>query len=224
MNSKIQMAAGNSNSNKKIFLMAAAIGLAGLAGQAQTPFLPNHLAVLRAGDGEVKLHAKQSPVFIDEFVPGIFNSAPVMTVSIPTNGPQTIFFNGHAATEGMLALSSDGKLLSFAGYGGVNLLQDSGTPSLLDIGRAFCIVGAAGRTHTIIYEQYGGSAKMNPRGVVTDGANHFWSCGNARIGHVDFVHGGAGFAPGENHWWLLVYDAGRAGCDIFKYATGNFFV
>jgi hypothetical protein len=69
--------------------------------------------------------------------------------------------------------------LTFAGYGGVNLLQESGTPSMLDIGRAFCTVDAAGRTHTIIYEQYGGAAKMNPRGVVTDGRNHFWSCGNS---------------------------------------------
>jgi hypothetical protein len=162
---------------KKFVLAAAVIGLAGLAAQAQ--FLPRHLAVLRAGDGTVKLHLKQSPIFIDEFLAGTYNDAPVMSVAIPTNGPQTIFFNGHAATEGMLSLSADGKLLAFAGYGGVNLLQDTGTPSSLDIGRAFCTVDAAGKTRTKVYEQYGGTEKMNPRGVVTDGSNHFWSCGNS---------------------------------------------
>jgi hypothetical protein len=165
---------------KKIFVLATVIGLAALVGRAQSAsFQAGHLAVLRAGDGTVSLHLKQSPVFIDEFAPGAFNSAPLTSVAIATNGPDTIFFNGHAATEGMLNRSEDGKLLTFAGYGGVNLLQQSGTPSMLDIGRAFCTVDTAGKAHTIIYDNYAGAAKMNPRGVVTDGANHFWSCGNS---------------------------------------------
>ncbi len=164
----------------KMLLLAATIGLAALTGHAQSSsFLPKHLAVLRAGDGTVKLHLKQSPTFVDEFATGAFNAAPLMSVAVPTKGPDTMFFNGHASTEGMMSLSSDGKLLSFAGYGGVDLLQEAGTPSLLDIGRAFCTVDASGKSHTIIYEQYGGAAKMNPRGAVTDGSNHFWSCGNA---------------------------------------------
>ncbi|HEX3627475.1 MAG TPA: hypothetical protein VH280_18875 [Verrucomicrobiae bacterium] len=177
---------------KKIILLAAAIPLAACvaAGQSST-FLPKHLAVLRAGDGAVKLHLKQSPVFVDEFAPESFNQAPVMTVAIPTNGADTIFFNGHAATEGMLSRSADGRFVTFAGYGGVNLLAQSGTPSLLDIGRAFCAVDAAGKERTIIYEQYGGTQKMNPRGAVTDGANHFWSCGNAS-GTAYYDAGGSG--------------------------------
>jgi hypothetical protein len=166
---------------KIAILVAAVIGLAASAAQAQsgTAFAPKHLAVLRAGDGALSLRLKQSPAFIDEFATGSFNSGPVMSVAIPTNGPDTLFFNGHAATEGMLNLSSDGKWLTFAGYGGVDLLEKSGTPSLLDIGRGFCAVDAAGKTHTTIFEQYSGAEKMNPRGVVTDGANHFWTCGNA---------------------------------------------
>lgn len=162
---------------KTIILVAMVAGLAE-AGFAQTGFLPKHLAVLRAGDGAVKLRLKQSPVFIDEFAPGTFNAQPVLSVAIPTNGPDSIFFNGHAATEGMLSRSPDGHYLAFAGYGG-NLLAESGTPSLLDIGRGLCTVDAAGKSHTIIYEEYGGTAKMNPRGAVTDGQNHFWTCGNA---------------------------------------------
>jgi hypothetical protein len=162
---------------KKIILLAAVAGLAG-TGFGQTAFLPKHLAVLRAGDGAISLHLKQSPAFVDEFAPGTFNDKPEMTVAIPTNGTDSLFFNGHAATEGMLSRSADGHLLTFAGYGG-NLLAQSGTPSLLDIGRGLCTVDAAGKSHTIIYEEYGGTAKMNPRGAVTDGQNHFWTCGNA---------------------------------------------
>lgn len=165
---------------KKIILLGAAMALAGFtAGAQSSSFLPKHLAVLRAGNGQIRLHLKQSPIFVDEFATDGFNNAPVMTIAIPTNGPDAIFFNGHAATEGMLSLSADSRLLTFAGYGGVDLLAQSGTPSLLDIGRAFCTVDAEGKTHTIIYEQHGGTEKMNPRGAVTDGASHFWTCGNA---------------------------------------------
>lgn len=163
---------------KKIILMAAGVALAGLTAGAQEKFLPNHLAVLRAGDGVLDLKLKQSPAFIDEFATDGFNAAPLLTVKIPTNGPDTLFFNGHAATEGMLTRSADGRLLAFAGYGGVNLLEMSGTPSVLNIKRGFCTVDAAGKIQTAIYGKQG-DEKMNPRGIVTDGTNNFWGCGNA---------------------------------------------
>jgi hypothetical protein len=177
---------------KKKLLTAAVLTLTGLLADAQSSsFLPKHLAVLRAGDGVLDLHLKQSPAFIDQFAPGSFNVAPSFTVSIPTNGPETLFFNGHAATEGVLTRSADHRLLTVAGYGGVNLLQNSGTPSLLDIARVFCTVDAAGKTHTMVYRKTSGVEKMNPRGVVTDGTNHFWGCGNA-LGTVYYQPGGSG--------------------------------
>jgi hypothetical protein len=138
-----------------------------------------HLAVLRAGDGQLDLKLRQSPVFIDEFAPGSFNQAPISSIAIPTNGPNTLFFNGHAATEGILARSLDHHLLTIAGYGGVNLLQSNGTPSVLNIGRGLCTVDSAGTIHTRVYQNLGQNEKMNPRGVVTDGTNNFWGCGNA---------------------------------------------
>jgi hypothetical protein len=149
------------------------------AGAQQTGFLPGHLAALRAGDGELDLHLKQSPIFIDQFDEDGGNQTPSFTVAIPTNGPDTLFFNGHAATEGNLSRSADHKLLGFAGYTGVNLLQMKGAPSLLDIKRAFCTVDPAGAIHTTVYKGLGAVEKMNPRGVVTDGSNNFWGCGNA---------------------------------------------
>jgi hypothetical protein len=167
---------------KMPLLLSSVLGLCCLAANGQTlRFHPGHLAVLRAGDGVISLQSKQSPVFIDAFDPARFNDSPLATVPIPTNGPDTLFFNGHAATEGNLARSANRAFLSFAGYGGVNLLQSNGTPSLLDIGRGFCTIDAAGTIHTTIYKSHGfGPEKMNPRGVVTDGTNSFWGCGNAR--------------------------------------------
>lgn len=164
----------------KALSTAIAIALGAFFAQAQdAKFLPKHLAVLRAGDGTLDLHLKQSPIFIDQFdVEGV-NQTPSFTVAIPTNGPETLFFNGHAATEGNLTRSADHKLLGFAGYSGVNLLQLKGAPSLLDIKRAFCTVDASGTIHTTVYKGLGGVEKMNPRGVVTDGSNNFWGCGNA---------------------------------------------
>jgi len=147
---------------------------------AQSPqFVPGQLAVLRVGDGLIEPRLKQSPLFIDQFDPKSFNAAPSFTVAIPTNGAATIFFNSHAATEGGLTRSADHRLLAFAGYGGVNLLEKPGTPSLLDIQRGFCTVDAAGAVHTYLYQAHDAAEKVNPRGVATDGTNHFWGCGNA---------------------------------------------
>ena len=166
------------NMLKNVILTATVLAMASLTAQAQ--FLPKHLAVLRAGDGMLDLALKQSPIFIDQYTPGTLNSAPSFTVNIPTNGPNTLFFNGHAATEGILTLSADRQLLAFAGYGGVDLLATQGTPSLLDFKRGFCTIDASGKVSTVFYRQHGGDdEKMNPRGVVTDGKNNFWGCGNA---------------------------------------------
>ena len=150
------------------------------AARAQTAaFLPDHLAVLRAGDGALNLRLKQAPLFVDQFDPSGFNAAPSFTLPIPTNGANSIFFNSHAATEGLLTRSADRRLLAFAGYGGVNLLEKPGTPSLMDLQRGCCTVDAAGTVHTYLYSAHDSAEKVNPRGVATDGTNGFWGCGNA---------------------------------------------
>jgi hypothetical protein len=165
---------------KNILPATAAFAAIAVTIQAQnTQFLAGHLAVLRAGDGLVKLHLKQAPIFVDQFDPNGFNAAPSLTVPIATNGPNAFFFNSHAVTEGVLSRSADRRLLAFAGYGGVNLLQKPGTPSLLDIQRGFCTVDAAGAVQTFLYQPHDSSEKVNPRGVATDGTNNFWGCGNA---------------------------------------------
>jgi hypothetical protein len=165
---------------KMVLTVLMAGGVAGLIQAQSTQFQPGHLAVLRAGDGVVKQHLKQAPIFIDQFDPHGYSDAPSFSVAIPTNGSSAFFFNSHAATEGVLSRSADHRLLVFAGYGGVNLLAKPGVPSLLDIDRGFCTVDAAGKIQTLLYKPEASSEKFNPRGGATDGENNFWGCGNAR--------------------------------------------
>jgi hypothetical protein len=165
---------------KKVMLTGAAALLLALAAEADgVHLLPGQLAVLRAGDGVVSLKLKQSPIFVDQFDPNAVNTGPTASAQIPTNGPNSFFFNGHAATEGILTRSADHKLLAFAGYGGVDLLQVSGTASKLGIKRGICTVDSSGVVHSFLYKSDTTDAKVNPRGAVTDGTNSFWGCGNA---------------------------------------------
>lgn len=173
----------NAAMNKKrkaLFAMLVAIVTSTVAQSQTSPFQPGQLAVLRAGDGLVKQHLKQAPIFIDQFDPKTFSDAPSFSVAIPTNGVNSFFFNSHAATEGVLSRSADHRFLVFAGYGGVNLLEKPGVPSLLDIDRGFCTVDAAGKIQTLLYKPAGSTAKINPRGAASDGKNNFWGCGNAQ--------------------------------------------
>jgi hypothetical protein len=158
-------------------LVAACV--ANLAHAEAPHFQPGKLAVLRAGDGQIPQHLKQAPIFIDQFDPTSFNAAPSLSVAVPTNGADAFFFNSHAATEGVLTRSEDGRKLVFAGYGGVNLLEKPGVPSLLEIPRGFCTVDAAGTVQTLLYHPDASSEKINPRGAVSDGEKQFWGCGNA---------------------------------------------
>lgn len=164
---------------KRTFLVLLMAAAAGAAGGQTTHFEPGQLAVLRAGDGRVKQHLKQAPIFVDAFDPGKFNEAPACTVAIPTNGANSFFFNSHAATEGGLSRSADHRFLVFAGYGGVNLLEKPGVPSLLDIQRGFCTVDAAGAIRALFYKPVESSEKINPRGAASDAGTNFWGCGNA---------------------------------------------
>jgi hypothetical protein len=165
---------------KRANLVAAILAAISGSARAQgTALLPGHLAVLRAGDGVVSLHLKQSPIFVDQFDADRFNAGPSATVRVATNGAEAFYFNGHAATEGILTRSADHRMLVFAGYGGIGLLTMPGTPSQLPIQRGFCTVDAAGTTHTFLYHLVDVTQKINPRGAATDGKNNFWDCGNS---------------------------------------------
>jgi hypothetical protein len=160
-------------------ILASGVSMFLALAAAQTPrFQPGQLAVLRAGDGKLGLKLKQAPIFVDQFDPSILNASPSLSVAIPTNGLNALFFNGQAATEGNLTRSDDRTALSFAGYGGANLLAQSGAPSGLSINRGFCAIDAF-TNYVLVYNGSNWYAGTNPRGVAGDGTNNFWGAGGA---------------------------------------------
>ncbi len=168
----------------------AAIALAGtfpgqVAGQS-AGFQPGQLVVLRVGDGGSEggasdLRSRQTPVFIDQFDPSAASqSRPSFSVALPCKGTNALWMNGNAGTEGGLARSADHCLLTLTGYCG-DILSSPGTPSRLPYERGICVVEPSGATRLAYrgnkwYGLYGD--KTNPRGVVSDGTNNFWGCGN----------------------------------------------
>jgi hypothetical protein len=183
--------------------LTLAVGMAGLiVGTAHAQFSPRKLAVLRAGDNGTSgasdiLNAHQAPTFVDEYdpvtkiaIPGtdMGTNGPVFSVAIPTNDPAVappyaaLWFNGHAGTEGYLALSGDASTLAFSGYGG-NILAVPGTPSGLNIPRGICVIDVMGNSY-IPYEGnawygLGAGTQTNPRGAVSDnGTNNFFGSGS----------------------------------------------
>jgi hypothetical protein len=158
-------------------VIAVLLGMWSVLAQNQS-FTPGQLAVLRAGDGAINLRLKQAPIFVDQFDPMRFNEAASLTVAIPTNGPNALFFNGHAATEGNLTRSADRRLLVLAGYAGVDLLQHKGVPSQLSIPRGVGTLGAAAGSFKLVFQSTNWYQASNPRGVATDGAGNFWGCGS----------------------------------------------
>ena len=160
-------------------------------------FKPGKLAVLQLGDGGAARGAvpsdiwasRQNPYFIDQFEPiGVNQTVPTAQVGIPSTGPDSIWVNGNAGTEGNLTLSADRTVLAFGGYCGdicsifpTALPTPPLAPSNLNYDRGIGTVDAFGK-YVNAYRGpswYGiAQGKTNPRGVVTDGAGNFWGCGN----------------------------------------------
>ncbi len=170
--------------------LAAAL-ITGAQAQTNTPvFTPGKLAVLRGGDGIITIvTGRQHPIFIDEYDPAISNqAAPLVSLELPTNGPNGIFMNAHAGSEGQgLTLSADHRYLATCGYcGDINSIV--GTPSSATnssgqgYNRGFGVIDAF-TNFNVVYqsaEWFGiepGITQNNPRGLATDGSNDFWGTG-----------------------------------------------
>ena len=173
---------------KKTITIAGVVLSLGIMAHAQTPpvFLPGKLAVLRGGDGSTNFTLavqKRFPAYIDEYDPVVSNSAPVMSVAVPTNGVNSIWFNLHGGSEGIgLTRSEDRQFLVLNGYHG-DLTNTAATPSsATDCTRGFGTMDAF-TNFTVKYqsqEWYGlqpGITQNNPRGMATDGTNSFWGSG-----------------------------------------------
>ena len=190
------------------FAATLAAVLSGSA-HANTPvFTPGKLAVLQFGDGGTNrnlplnggsvaipytnyfasdiMGCRQTQYFVDQFEPnGINQTNPTVQLAIPTNDVAGgLFANGNAGTEGVMTLSGDKSVLTFAGYSGDMLSDVTGqqtAPSNLSYSRGIATVDAF-TNYTRVYSGgawYGiATGKTNPRGVATDGIGHFWGCGN----------------------------------------------
>src|ERR1019366_5485582 len=174
------------------FIIASTLAsLLALAAQAQTPkFTPGKLAVFRGGDGILTIATdRQHPAFIDEYDPAITNQAnPLMTLALPTNGANALWFNAHAGSEGQgMTRSADRQYLAVTGYSG-DLNSIPGTPSSATNGsgqgydRGFGLVNAFTNFSVTYHSQFWfgllpGITQNNPRGIATDGSGNFWGCG-----------------------------------------------
>jgi len=191
----------------KLLVLSGAVGCC-ISAKAQTPvFTPGHLAVLQLGDGGPDrntpsnggsvanpythyaasdiLGSRQTALYINQYDPkGTNQTSPELRIAIPSTGPDGLFINGNAGTEGNLTLAGDRSVLAVTGYAGDILSITTGqqtAPSNLSYDRGMGVVDAFG-VYTRIYRGGGwygiASGKTNPRGVATDGAGNFWGCGN----------------------------------------------
>ena len=191
---------------KRIFLLTGLCALMSIGANAQTlaVFQPGQLAVFQEGSGGTNrcqpygavtgitnynaddlFGSRQNAIFIGQFDPnGINQTNPSIRVAVPTNGFSAMFVNGNAGTEGYMTLADDRSVLTFAGYAGDILSVTTGgqtAPSNLSYDRAVATVDAFTNLTTVYRgtKWYGtATGKTNPRGVGTDGAGHFWGCGN----------------------------------------------
>ena len=163
------------------------MALVALAVQAQNTnltFIPGKLAVYRGGDGVFTFSDRRFPTFIDEYDPVITNqTSPMLTVALPTNGVNSMWFNLHAGSEGQgITRSADRQFIAVTGYHG-DLTNVTATPSSSsDCTRGFGLVDAFTNFNVAYQSQewFGllpGITQDNPRGIATDGTNDFWGCG-----------------------------------------------
>ena len=164
---------------RREYLFKTLLALAALAlplTAAQNPFFtPGNLAVLRVGDNSQTLASSGNTVYIDQFTPG---GTLVNSVAVPDAGDSALLISGTASSEGGLARSLDGTLLTFAGYhadrGAVSgsLASQSGSA----VPRGLATVSAQGvytlaQTSPTVYSGH------NIRGAAADGTNNFWTAG-----------------------------------------------
>ena len=171
---------------KKLILAGISVFIA-IATQAQNTnlaFLPGKLVVYRGGNGVFDINTdRRQPAYLDEFDPAVSNSTPLVSVALPTNGVNSMWFNLHAGSEGQgISRSADRQYIAITGYHG-DLTNITTTPSgASDCTRGFGIVDAFTNFNVTYASQewFGlqpGITQNNPRGVATDGTNNFYGCG-----------------------------------------------
>jgi hypothetical protein len=174
------------NTSRITVLLAASAALALTALRASadvaiTTFTPGDLVVLRGGDANNPNTASttnQVPVYLDEYTTA---GTYVGTIAVDSSGANALTLPGAGDDQhqGVLSLSTNGQLLTFAGYNAA-----AGTPdaNVTDptIGKRIGIIGnsAASLDTTTVVNSYGaGSANPYIRGAVSNNGTSFWTFG-----------------------------------------------
>lgn len=169
-----------------VFSLAIQLFLEPLAVQAGS-FTSGNLTVLRVGDGNGSLGNAATPVFLDEY--SSTGGNPVQSLALPTavsGNNRILTLGGTATSEGALALSTDGRYLTLAGYDAApGTASVAGTTSATT-NRIVARVDVAGNIDTSTHISDGYSTS-NIRGVVTDDGTHFWTAGTGTGGGTRFV-------------------------------------
>jgi hypothetical protein len=163
-----------------VSLAAAAVPLLASSEAQAVKFTGGNLVVYRVGTGTGALSNAAAPVFLDEFTAAgdAVSSVPLPTTATGGNKPLTAV--GQSRSEGLIANSADGKLLTVTGYaaapgatgpGGISLTGSD--PST--VGRVVGVVDGTGAvdTSTVLT---GASAPQIVRSAVTNG-KQIWAAG-----------------------------------------------
>ena len=176
---------------KKILVLPGLTLLLALGVQAQSPtVLPGNLAVFKAGDSTGIWNISKSkvqPCFVQIFDPTTTNQgAPLLSVTLPTNGFDAIWINAHAGSEGGgISRTTDRQFLALEGYTG-NILSPTNAKPSSDptVTRGFGTLDAFGTEHVIysdLANWFGlpaGVTQNNPTGIASTDGTNFWGTGN----------------------------------------------
>jgi hypothetical protein len=151
--------------------------LSTLAIQAQEPFTPGSIVVVRVGVSDSTLPAGSSPVFLEEFSA---NGNHLQTIPIPYEGDAKLTIGGRTITEGVLRRSANGAFLTLGGY---NLVPGVSSPTSTSTGadRSIARIGVNGiidLTNRLPIDSLYPNAAF--RAVVSDDGSRFWTAGGSQ--------------------------------------------
>ncbi len=151
---------------------------------------PGKLAIFKGGDNTGNYNisvAKSHPAFVVIYDPVTNNqAAPLLSIPLPTNGPDGIFINAHAGSEGGgISRSVNREFLALEGYTGTILPPTAAKPSAdPTVTRGFGTLDAFGNEHVVysdLANWFGlppGVTQNNPTGIATTDGTNFWGTGN----------------------------------------------
>jgi hypothetical protein len=163
-----------------VSLAAGAVPLLMSSDAQAVKFTGGNLVVYRVGTGAAPLDNSAAPVVLDEFTPSgdAVSSVPLPTTATGGNKPLTAV--GQSRSEGLIANSADGKLLTVTGYAAAPGTTGPGGISLTgsdpaSVGRVVGVVDGTGAfdTSTVLS---GATAPQIIRSAVTDG-KQIWAAG-----------------------------------------------